>query len=137
MPSPEVGFEKITRILIVEDDVTMEPLWRYVIETARPGTLVEWMTSGEAAASRLQSTAFDLIISDIFLGGEVTGLDLWELADNDRFLLISVITPARLDALALNTRRPLPSYIQKPLDPTQLIETVRALLGANNFEANN
>lgn len=130
MSSPEIGYEKLTRILIVEDDVTMEPLWRYVIETAHPGALVEWMTSGEAAAKRMATASFDLVISDIFLNGDMTGLDLWERADSDRFLLMSVITPTRLETLALNLKRPLPSYIQKPLDPTQCIETVRALLGA-------
>lgn len=118
------------RVLIVEDDVTMEPLWRYVIETARPGASVEWMTSGEAAAKRLKTGDFDLVISDIFLGGDLTGLDLWEIAETDRFVLMSVLTPARLNKLTIELPRPLPSYLQKPLDPSECIETVRALLSA-------
>ena len=120
----------MSRVLIVEDDTTMEPLWRYVIETARPGSTLEWMTSGEAAAKRIQTTAYDLIISDIFLNGDLTGLDIWEKADTDRFLLISVLSPSRLETLALKMPKPLPSYLQKPLDPSQCIETVRALLTA-------
>ena len=130
MSSTEVSTQKLTRVLIVEDDVTMEPLWRYVIETVRPGALVEWMTSGEAASRRILAAEYSLIISDIFLNGDMTGLDLWERANTDRFLLISVLSPSRLETLALNTLRPLPSYLQKPLDPTQCIETVRALLTA-------
>ena len=127
-------FERPTRVLIVEDDVTMEPLWRYMIDVARPGAVIEWMTTGEAAEQRIRqlslngASGFHLIISDIFLNGEKTGLDVWESAGTDSFILMSVLTPQRLATLALNSRRPLPSYLQKPLNPDQCIETVRALL---------
>ncbi len=120
----------MARVLIVEDDVTMEPLWRYVIETALPGAEFEWVTSGEAAARRMRAGDLDLVISDIFLGGDLTGLDLWEISKIDRFVLMSVLTPARLSKLALELPRPLPFYIQKPIDPTECIETVRALMTA-------
>jgi DNA-binding response OmpR family regulator len=123
------------RILIVEDDVTMEPLWRYVIEVAQPGSIVEWLTSGEAAENRIRTfqdhgrpTSFDLIIADIFLNGDKTGLDLWDSASNEKFVLMSVLSHQRLETLAANSKKPLPSYLQKPLDPNQCIETVRALL---------
>jgi DNA-binding response OmpR family regulator len=101
-----------------------------VIETAHPGASVEWMTSGEAAARRMRAGDLDLVISDIFLNGKLTGLDLWEISKVDRFILMSVLTPARLSRLALDLPRPLPSYLQKPLDPNECIETIRALLPA-------
>lgn len=121
-----------TRVLIVEDDRTMEALWRYIVEVAKPGADVEWATSGEDATTRLKSS-FDLVIADIFLGGPTTGLDLWEQNKDDEtsaFILMSVITPERLSVLAQNSSKPLPSYIQKPLDPNQCIETIRAMLRA-------
>lgn len=123
MVAPEVSAEPI-RVLIVEDDVTMEPLWQHIIETATPGALIDWVTSVEAAPV---DRRYDLVIADIFLAGEQTGLDLWErIGETTPFILMSVITAQRLKTLALN--RPLPSYIQKPLDPSQCIETVRAVL---------
>ena len=119
-----------TRVLIVEDDRTMEALWRYIVEAAKPGADVEWATSGEDATTQLKQS-FDLVIADIFLGGSTTGLDLWEQNEDDEaspFILMSVITPERLLVMAQNSSKPLPSYIQKPLDPSQCIETIRALL---------
>ncbi len=121
-----------TRVLIVEDDRTMEALWRYIVETAAPGAEVEWVTSGEAASVEMKDE-FDLVIADIFLGGQTTGLDLWAQRHSDSqsaFILMSVLTPARLSILAQGSAKPLPSYLQKPLDPSQCIETVRALLRA-------
>jgi DNA-binding NtrC family response regulator len=132
--SKSSDFERPTRVLMIEDDVTMEPLWRYVIEVARPGAVIEWLTTGEAAEQRIRQlgvnggAGFSLIISDIFLNGDKTGLDIWESSRTDSFILMSVLTPQRLATLALNMRHPLPSYLQKPLDPDQCIETVRAML---------
>lgn len=121
------------RTLIVEDDRTMEPLWRYIVEAASPGSTVDWVTSGEAAGHAMVALGdhgYDLIVADIFLGGQTTGLDLWQLLADDSqcaFILMSVLSPQRLAILAQSSPRPLPSYLQKPLDPQQCIETVRAL----------
>lgn len=124
-----------TRILIVEDDVTMEALWRYIIDVAKPGAQLQWATTGEAADHLLKESErkgcdYDLVITDIFLGGSRTGLDLWEshAASTSTFMLMSVLSPQRLSLLANPRDVPLPVYLQKPLDPTQCIETIRALL---------
>lgn len=123
------GADGPRRILIVEDDVTLEPLWRYIIEVATPGAVVDWLTSAEAAETALRTRSYDLVISDIFLNGQKTGVDLWESSGLDHFLLMSVLTPSRLATLALDSKRSLPPYLQKPIDVTQSIASVRALLG--------
>lgn len=123
------------RILIVEDDVTMEALWRYIIDVAAPGSKFEWATTGEVADHLLRDgekkgREFDLVITDIFLGGARNGIELWEshAQSTTHFLLMSVLTPQRLAVMATPRKAPLPAYLQKPLDPSQCIETIRALL---------
>lgn len=134
---------ELPRILIVEDDVTLEALWRYIIDIAVPGAKLEWATTGEAADHLLREGErkgcdFDLVITDIFLGGARTGIDLWEnhAQSTTSFLLMSVLSPQRLKTLTTPDDKkrttaaglPLPVYLQKPLDPTQCIETIRAVL---------
>ncbi len=125
------------KILIVEDDITMEALWRYIIDVAAPGAKLEWATTGEVADHLLKESEkkgcdYDLVITDIFLGGTRTGIELWEshAQSTTHFLLMSVLTPQRLSVLATPRAQPLPIYLQKPLDPTQCIETIRAMLPA-------
>ena len=122
------------RVLIVEDDVTMEPLWKYVIEAAAPGASIKWVTTEEAAekliASRLHmSEEFDLIIADIFLSGNKTGIDLWKRygKGNTQFLLMSAVSPTKFAKL-LGVGEPSPLYVQKPLNPIACIETISAML---------
>jgi DNA-binding response OmpR family regulator len=130
-----LGNHSGSKILIVEDDITMEALWRYIIDVACPGSHLDWATTGEAADHLLNETEkkgsdYDLVIADIFLGGTRTGLELWERHSGSAssFLLISVLSPQRLLQLARTRETALPVYLQKPLDPTQCIETIRALL---------
>ncbi len=122
------------RILIVEDDVTMEPLWSYVIEAAAPGSSVKWVTSEEAAERLIErrihaSEKFDLIIADVFLTGSRTGIDLWKryAEETSLFLLMSVMSPQKFAKL-LGDGEPTPFYVQKPLDPRVCIEVLGSML---------
>ncbi|MBL7542816.1 MAG: response regulator [Bdellovibrionaceae bacterium] len=123
------------RILIVEDDMTMEPLWAYILEKVDKRNAYEWVAS-EAEAERkienslLDGRQFDLVISDIFLSGTKTGIDLWRRFSDPlcgKIILMSAIAKIKFQNY-LGYSATAPVYIQKPLDIHDCIETVYFML---------
>jgi len=126
--------KRSARILIVEDDLTMEPLWSYVISTVVTGASVHWLSTEEAAEKLISNKLrlneeFDLVIADVFLSGTRTGIDLWRRFGEGPtlFLLMSVVSPQKFTRL-VGEGELSPFYIQKPLSPKICIEMVSALL---------
>lgn len=125
------------RVLIVEDDTTQEPIWDYIIEKASGRARLSWATSAVEADALISEAAksgedFDLVISDIFLSGALTGIDLWQSQHNHlrgNFLLVSSIDPVKLHKHVRGMGSP--TYIQKPLKIPETIETVYGLLHRN------
>ena len=79
--------------------------------------------------AQMEGTPFDLVVSDIFLSGSLTGIDLWQRFNhqlNGNFLLISSIDPMKLQKHLAGLGAPI--YIQKPLNVHETIETVYGLL---------
>ena len=136
----ERALMKRPAVLIVEDDVTLEPLWSYVIEKAMPGAIVTWVLTEEAAEKQIQRRRmsdedFDLIISDIFLQGSRNGLDLWRKYGSTRsqFLLMSVLSPSKLEAM-FGSKDNLPLYVQKPLNPKFCIDVISTMMTFDDEE---
>ncbi len=122
------------RILIVEDDVTAEPLWKHVIQKVSPNATYRWVSNVDAAEYLIrkhhnQGTPFDLVISDVFLSGQRTGIDLWQRLGEmvPAFLAVSIIPHEKFFKLVGNNLKA-PRYIQKPLNPKECIEVVSDLL---------
>ena len=119
------------RILIVEDDISLEPIWDYAVRQFNTQASYVWVTSGKAADNAYMTQLeigrpFDLVISDIFLSDQQTGIDLWEkyahLLDG-RFILTSEIEPSRLSRY-LHQHAGNPTYLRKPLDPHQCVDAI-------------
>ena len=122
------------RVLIVEDDVTMEALWVYTIDKVAPGAYIQWVTSEEAAEHAINKQLyrhrpFDLVISDVFLSSSKTGIDLWRQYSDAgmSFLFMSVISPTKFAGL-IGKNEPTPPYLQKPLNPDDCTRSLSALL---------
>jgi response regulator of citrate/malate metabolism len=69
------------RILIAEDDMALKPLWEQFFGRFEFSVAIHWTVSCEEALKILEkadldNVEFDLIISDIFLAGSGTGMDL-------------------------------------------------------------
>lgn len=68
------------KILIAEDDLSLRPLWMAFFRRCCLEPEVTWVVSGEEALRVLRETpngqAYDLVISDLFLAGSLTGLDI-------------------------------------------------------------
>lgn len=124
----------IPKILIVEDDLALRPLWNKVIEKVIPKSNIQWVLSAESAERAIAAQAqrgeqFDLMVTDIFLAGNNTGIDLWRRHGNSgsRFLVVTSASPAKF--VRLLRGEPLPPCIHKPLDLKVCVDTFAELLG--------
>lgn len=122
-------------ILILEDDYTFKPLWTSVIKHCLPYAHIDWVETEEAAERciklrRNREQKYDLIISDIFLSGRKTGIDLWtRYADTtDHFIFVSSLSREIFDGLVQPTERHYPIYLKKPLRASLCIDVIRKLM---------
>lgn len=124
------------RILIVEDDITLEPFWMTAVHKVDPRAEITWVVSEKDAEREIRHSLkkkapFDLIIIDLFLAGPQTGIDLWEVAGEglrSKMILTSGIHPEKFrryfDDLSVA-----PPFLQKPYSLAECVETLRWMLG--------
>ncbi len=122
------------RVLVVEDDLSFKPFWERVIETAGVECELDWATSKEDAERLIRfrfrhDDPYDLVVSDIWLEGEGTGIDLWnqfgEAVKN--FVFISGLPITQLELLK-SLKFGSPSYLHKPLSVPTCQKLVRTLV---------
>ncbi|MEK2689941.1 hypothetical protein [Bdellovibrio sp. GT3] len=126
------------RFLIVEDDTGQWPLWESIIRSGFPNARIDWETSEAGAEALLRHSfhtekPYDLVISDVFLDGDDTGIDLWSRYGeaSDHFVFVSSMSLGNFDSLlqsVRNTTDQLPFYLQKPLQVQKCKEILLALL---------
>ena len=74
------------KILIVEDDLSLRPFWTSILNQCGFAHQLDWAVSCEQAQKLLRhaqsvSDPYAMIITDIFLAGSDTGLDLLNSAE--------------------------------------------------------
>lgn len=123
------------KVLIVEDDISYEPIWRKVLESVDPSIEYQWCTSANEAQKILEQTLkrgeyWDLVIADIFLSGSRTGLDLWEKCGEpvENMIIVSSVEYSKLLDYIGSTSTP-PTYIKKPLNIQECVTAVNELIG--------
>lgn len=126
---------KLPKVLIVEDDRSLEPIWSYVLERVSRKSIITWAIE-EAEAEDLiiqaynSGNQFDIVITDIYLSGAKTGIDLWNHFYN--LLQGKIIVTSSLEYLkflqSLNENSAQPLFIQKPLRVHECIEAVYGVL---------
>jgi DNA-binding NtrC family response regulator len=132
-PAPQKSTQP--RALIIEDDITTEPIWEHVLKLVNQQMTYEWVNNATEAEflirrSFRENKPYDVVISDIFLSSSKTGLDLWYQfgsALKGKMLLISGISYNKLTKMA-SEKTPCPLYIQKPLNINECVEAVYGLL---------
>ncbi|MDT8441111.1 MAG: response regulator [Desulfuromonadales bacterium] len=118
------------KVLVVEDSPTMRQLIVFALKRIRGFQIVE-ANDGVDGLKKLSSDRFDLILTDINMP-IMDGLKLVSMVRNDpnyKETPIIIITTEgaaedRERALALGAN----AYITKPIQTTQILETVRKLM---------
>lgn len=122
----ETPLENHRSVYVVEDDLELSTVIDRILKSINPAIQSNWATSAEDAIHALKTAAqrrhhkpYDLIIADIFLEGESTGLDLWQLC-HEHYPEVPLVITSGMDIerfmSSINIHDPaqLPPFLQKP-----------------------
>lgn len=112
-------------LLVIEDDLSLVQFIDAVLEEKCQGLEWEYVTNGEAALELIHRRAqfrgdnpYSLVITDIFLAGELSGLDVWlecqDLYPEMPFVITSHLSFDRYFSIIRGARN-CPVYLPKPL----------------------
>lgn len=120
-PLPQV----VADILVVEDEAAHAEAISEGLE--RMGHRCTVVHNGEAAVARVQGQAFDIIVTDLRLGGEASGLDVLaaaiKYAPTAKVILITAHSSVQTCRTAL--QQGAFDYIEKPIDLDELRTVVK------------
>jgi DNA-binding NarL/FixJ family response regulator len=120
--------ELAKRILIVEDEALVSFTLKVILE--RAGHEVMGITAyGEDAVKTAESGRPDLILMDIFLQGNMNGIDAAALINEKAKIPIIFITGNSDDATYRQAMRTGPAaYLHKPVQKKDILEAIRHAL---------
>ena len=123
------------KILIVEDDKTLTPIWDYITTSVSENSIVDWATSELEAEDYIfqamrNGKQYDLVIIDIFLDGARTGLDFYERFGHlfHHKMIITSGTDYQKYEEYLVKGNFAPYCLEKPLNPKHCIEIIGNML---------
>ncbi|MBI1348851.1 response regulator [bacterium] len=116
----------INLVLVIEDDTETAGMIRHALEEKRIGVRVA--KDGGQAHAILSMHKPDFVILDLILPGE-SGYEICErIKSHDESLPVLVVSEIELeDSRELATRVGADGYLQKPVSPVELIETVKTI----------
>jgi LmbE family N-acetylglucosaminyl deacetylase/CheY-like chemotaxis protein len=129
VPRPHVTSDRTTApacILVVEDDPVIGTLVSRLLETLGEVVLAR---TGEEAADLAASKDWDVVVSDVELGG-MTGIELIHLVKSTRPSVASLVISAHdsFEYAVAALRAGADDYMTKPIDPHAIIEKARELV---------
>ncbi len=126
------------RFLVVEDDFAGQPIWEVIIRKLEPQAIIRWATSSEEAEILIEKAiqddeAFDIIVSDIFLAGKETGLDLWKKfhGHSAEFLLTSGMDWKEFVKMVDDVGDIKPCLLQKPFRVADGVRTLATVMATD------
>lgn len=125
------------RILVVEDDMALKPLWEIIAKRNMGGMKLDWSVSGEEGRRLLSQVAnekkkkYDLVVTDLFLAGSETGLDFVKYVRvSDPSVPIFLVTSVDETDLKKHYGKDLDniSVLEKPLSVAQFERALETLI---------
>ena len=115
------------KILVVDDDPAMLEMMRLTL--TKEGFVVETAATAAQARSVLDGGAFDLVVSDIYLG-DATAIDLLDHIHktNVDAAVILVTAQGTIETAAAANQAGVFDYLSKPFELDQLVSSVRSAL---------
>jgi len=125
------------RVLVVEDEHAIRLALKGLL--TRDGFEVELAENGEIAIDRLESEAFDLVITDLALGRGASGMEVLRAARRERPEIgVVMITAHGSEKIAVEAMKSgADDYIPKPFDNDELRVVVARALDRHRLEREN
>jgi DNA-binding response OmpR family regulator len=126
-------------ILVAHSDRALEPVLKALIQELRPEARTDWVYTALDASHRLDQQRYHLLITDVFLGKEASGLDLWKRVDRGSHptsvLFISQV-PVETFLKKIQGSTPCPAYLSQPFRKGEFKQVIEGLLSYpdSNFE---
>jgi CheY-like chemotaxis protein len=116
-------------ILLVDDDRNLVTTLSYGLHKAMGEAIsVAVCFSGAEALSMLSTQPFDVVVSDFNMPGP-SGLEfLSRIRQDDREIILVLITAYGTDALEEGVRQLGVGYITKPFEPSFLVQLIKGLI---------
>lgn len=131
---PKTRDQEAKKILIVEDDMTLKILWQQIVRKLEFAVNVEWATSEGSASKAIEEQKkrgghYDLVICDIFLSGNNTGIDFWRDHRDEptEFVFTSGVSAEKFKSL-LEKENGYHLFLPKPLDPSFCVSSLNGIL---------
>lgn len=127
-------------VLVIEDDQPMAELLASIVEEALPGVDVFLFEKGEDARQEIMRTQqvpwwnrqYDLIIIDVFLKGNLNGVDVFNLCrinfPNSRIIFTSSLSEESYHRMVSDVY-PIPPFLHKPFKKEQCLKLIKEALG--------
>ena len=116
-------------LLVIEDDLSMIQFIDSMLDELKPGLEWDYVTTGEEAIEKIRrrgrtkgANPYSLVLTDIFLEGEMTGIDVWldsmRLLPDMPFVITSSLSFDRYLSILKGVNQT-PVYLPKPLTITR------------------
>lgn len=125
-------------VFVIEDDIELSTVLERILRAIDPRVEIEWATSAEEATARLARRAqrtkampYDLIVADIFLEGQKTGLDFWRTCSQvypDIPLVVTSALPVDKYFTTLGPGTIAPPFLAKPFSMSECKHLFEAML---------
>ncbi len=128
--------QRTIKVLVIEDEPSWQAILSHVLRLNRHRKIeLRFVKSAKQATDmNYKEHCFDLILSDHFIDGDTTGLELWsqlkETYGHIPFILITAPRVSTLRASQYGSSRLLSMKIQKPFDLKSFSSIVDLYLGA-------
>ena len=119
------------RVLVAEDDVWLRPILAAGLQEVVPGVEIDWVETADDALSMIQATEYQLVIADIFLRGDQTGLGIWnqcQLHRPEMPVLLTSSIPIDVMTLAMAREGAEVRYLKKPFNLNECKQVFEAML---------
>jgi DNA-binding NtrC family response regulator len=124
------------RLLVVEDDATLASLLARVLRT--DGHQVDVLESGESLPGTSKLAGYDVVLTDVHLGGKTTGHDVLKRVRevNPTMPVILMTAYADIEGAMKAVSDGAYDYLAKPIDPTELRRMLSEAIARRRFSAN-
>ncbi|MCM2279903.1 MAG: response regulator [Oligoflexia bacterium] len=118
----------VKSILVLEDELELQSPLSNILAKIYPAAKISCLTTGEEALKSLRQThGFELVLSDIILPGNVTGIDFWKACQEKfpgtPFCFMSGL-PREFYLSMFPDSHPLPGFIAKPFSSRELLDVL-------------